>query len=212
MGGLIVKDLCILRRTSKNYLTVILIYALIALSGLWSADFFAGILSVLMIMMPVNLFSFDTAARWDGYSMALPVSRRQTVAARYLVAGLTLLLSLVLSLLLGGALIALGQVTDFWLYTITVGGCLLAGCLMNAILLPILYKWGPEKGRLGLMAVFGCAFGGALVLARLGTFDRLEQLPQPPLAGVLVIFVLAAAAVMAASFLLSCRFYAAKEA
>jgi len=209
MLGLMIKDLYVLRRMAKSYVAVIVIYGAMVLGGIWSAEFFAGIIMVLVIMLPINVFSWDHSARWEGYCMALPVSRRQMVAARYLVAALTMAAASVLALLLCIGLMAMGQGGEIGEYAVASVGSLLGGCLLNAVMLPILYKVGPEKGRLAMMGVFGVVLAAVFLVARWGAFDALEGASAGALLAGFAVFVVA---LMAASFLLSCRIYERKEA
>ena len=211
MSGLVMKDLCVLRRVAKTYLAIIVIYAALSMTGMWSADFFAGIMTVLVAMLPINVFSWDNAARWDGYCMALPVRRSRVVAARYVVALLALAEAAVLSLAMGGVLMALGQVADWEQYAISVGGTALGGCLLNALTMPILYKVGPERGRVAVFAVFGGTAVVVFLAAKAGAFDGLDALPQPSVAAILGVMVLIGAALLTVSYLVSCWIYQRKE-
>ena len=75
MTGLILKDILILRKTLRSYLLVLIVYAGIAFSGVWSADI-VGVLSVVTVMMiPMNVFAYDQQCKWDTYGLALPVGR-----------------------------------------------------------------------------------------------------------------------------------------
>ena len=214
MGGLIVKDLLVLRRVAKSYLAVVVIYAGVVLSGMWTAEMFTGMMVVLVTLLPTNLFSWDNYAKWDGYCMALPVGRDRVVAARYAVVLLLLLLTLPLSLILGAVMGAMGYTVVVDTYVLTVGGSMVSGCLLNALTIPVLYKVGPEKGRIALVAVFAGIFAAVMVAAKTRVFglqDELYQLTQFHVVVGLAIGGLAALALLAASYLISCRIYRRKE-
>ena len=82
--------------------------------------------------------------------------------------------------------------------------------LITAVTYPLLYRFGSEKGRLLLVAIFAAMFilaFGAVVLAiddMEGVVGRLKAVPAPALAAAAVI-VLAGANVL--SYRLSVKFY-----
>ena len=84
MKGLIFKDLFLLRGLWRNYLPMILIYAVIsAISS--SASILITLLCILIILIPTTTFTYDEAAKWDTLALTMPVRRSQIVGAKYLV-------------------------------------------------------------------------------------------------------------------------------
>ena len=214
MSGLIVKDLCVLRWTAKSYLVVIALYALFAFSGVWTAEIFSGVLAVLVTLLPANAFSWDNYVKWDSYCLALPVSRRRVVAARYVVTLLAAAAACLLGGALGVALQLLGRVEDLGVYLLSTGAATGAGCLMVAVILPLMYKVGPEKGRVALLAVIAIPFAAFLVLLQTEALTGLMLLPAPApwvLSALPFLLLAALAAVMGISFLISCRIYEKKQ-
>lgn len=214
MSGLVVKDLLVLRKAAKTYLVVLAIYGAMTLSGLWSPDLFAGIMAMMVMMLPINAFSWDNYTKWDDFCLALPVSRRQVVGARYWVVAAALVAAFVLSLLMGGALWAMGQLGDGMEYLLSVTGAVLGGALMNGVTLPIIYKVGPEKGRVAMFGTFGCLLAAIFLLGKGGAFQGLNQLPEPSrgqMALCVAIMLAGALLVLALSFALSCRIYGRKK-
>lgn len=149
MTGLLIKDLLTLKKTFYIYLLIVAFYALLGLKD-GNVGMIGGYLAVLTAILPTSSLSYDERCGWPRYAAALPVSRRMMVAEKY-----------VLSLLLG--LLGLGLCLLF----ILIGGqaplmenlelCLfffLMGQLLNAVLLPLLFRFGTERGRLLIVAVF----------------------------------------------------------
>lgn len=217
MTGLILKDFLILRKTLRAYLLVLIVYAGIAFAGAWSADI-VGVLSVVMMMLlPMNVFAYDKQAKWNVYGLALPVGRTKTVAARYLCVLLLCLFSMVLTAILGAALYAAGRVDDPLEFLVTCSAMGLMAMLINAILLPFLYRFGPERARILFIGVMGGVFLlVVLVLLPLGGLDRLKtlELAEPTLGQAAVVPAVAAMAglaLLALSFLLSRHFYGSQD-
>lgn len=215
MTGLILKDLLILRKTLRSYLFMLIVYVGIAFTGVWSADIVGVLLVVMVVMLPMNVFAYDKQAKWDTYGLALPVGRTKTVAARYLCVLLLCLLSVGLTAILGVMLYAAGRVEEPVEFLVSCSVMGLMSVLVNAIMLPFLYKFGPERAR---MMFFGIMGGIALVavvfLIPLGGLEWLKSLDAPTLeqiAAVPVAAVIAGLALLVLSFLLSRHFYGAKD-
>lgn len=215
MTGLILKDFLILRKSLRAYLFMLVIYAAIAFSGAWSADI-VGVLIVVMVgLLPMNVFSYDKQAHWDTYGLALPVGRTKTVAARYLCVLLLCLFSLALTAIAGVALYAVGRIEEPVVFMVSCVVMGLMAVLMNAIMLPTLYKFGPERARMMFYGIMGLlVLAGWLFLIPLGGVKWLESLGEPTPAQIAAVPVLAAIAgvvLLTLSFLLSRHFYGSKD-
>lgn len=217
MTGLILKDFLILRKSLRSYLSVLIVYAAIAFTGVWTADIL-GVLSVVTVMMlPMNVFAYDKQCQWDTYGLALPVGRTKTVAARYLCVLLLCIFSVALTAVLGAALYAMGRVEEPVEFMVSCSVMGLMSVLVNAIMLPFLYKFGPERARM----MFFCIMGGivlliAAVLFPLGGLEWLKslELAEPTLGQATIVPAAAALAglvLLALSFLLSRHFYGSKD-
>ena len=108
------------------------------------------------VVIAKNLFSQDRMSHWDAFSAALPDGRRSAVRARYL---FTLLLSVCCVLFaaaVSGLLYAFGLGTDTGLAELLVSGSAsVALCLFfTAVLLPLLYRFGPEKARFIIILIY----------------------------------------------------------
>ncbi len=217
MTGLILKDLLILRKTLRSYLFMLIVYAGIAFTGVWSADIVGVLLVVMVVMLPMNVFAYDKQAKWDTYGLALPVGRTKTVAARYLCVLLLCLLSVGLTAILGVMLYAAGRVEEPVEFLVSCSVMGLMSVLVNAIMLPFLYKFGPERARMMFFGIMGGIV--LLVVAALFPLGGLEwlkalELAEPTPAQVTAIPVIAAIAglaLLAVSFLLSRHFYGSKD-
>lgn len=217
MTGLILKDLLILRKTLRSYLFMLIVYVGIAFTGVWSADIVGVLLVVMVVMLPMNVFAYDKQAKWDTYGLALPVGRTKTVAARYLCVLLLCLLSVGLTAILGVMLYAAGRVEEPVEFLVSCSVMGLMSVLVNAIMLPFLYKFGPERARMMFFSIMGGIV--LLVVAALFPLGGLEWLkalelaePTPAQAAAIpAIAAVAGLALLAVSFLLSRHFYGAKD-
>lgn len=217
MTGLILKDFLILRKTLRSYLFIMIVYAAIAFSGVWTADIVGVLMVVVLMMLPMNIFAYDKQCQWDTYGLALPVGRTKTVAARYLCVLLLCVCSVALTAVLGAALYAAGRVEEPVEFMVTCSVMGLMSVLVNAIMLPFLYKFGPERAR---MMFFGIMGGVVLLIVAflfpLGGLTWLKslELTEPTFGQATIVPAAAALAglvLLAVSFLLSRHFYGTKD-
>ena len=215
MTGLILKDFLILRKTLRTYLLFLAVYVVLAFSGVWSPEFVSGFVMVMIAVLPMNVFAYDKQAKWDTYGLALPVGRTKTVAARYLCVLILCLATVVLECVFGAVLFAAGKLEDVGEYFFSGAVCGLMAALVNAILLPFLYKFGPERARIVLIGVVGIIFAAlAAVFVVIPKGDGvvwLETLSELQTAAIPVIGLLAGLALLCVSFLLSRHFYGRKD-
>lgn len=213
MTGLIIKDFLILRKTLRTYLFIMIVYTAIAFSGVWTADIVGVLMVVVLMMLPMNIFAYDKQCQWDTYGLALPVGRTKTVAARYLCVLLLCVLSVALTALLGAALYAAGRIDEPTEFMVTCSVMGLMSVLVNAIMLPFLYKFGPERARMMFLGILGGIFLlFAVILLPLGGLEWLKSLEivEPTFAQAILVPAAAALAglvLLALSFLLSRHFY-----
>lgn len=195
MMGLIKKDVYLSLSMLKSYVVVAAVFALLTMTGIYDISFFVTYLSVMCIMIPVNLFAYDEQARWDKYAAALPAGRAGMVKARYLFTILICFGTLVFALLLQLIVALFTGVQGQERTDLLLSGLLPTayGIFMNAVLLPLLFKFGSQKGRLYLILALGVGvgviFGGLTGLKRMGI--PLSALTVPffalPVAGLLVL-------------------------
>ena len=210
MSGLVLKDLLVLRKQGRSYLLIIGIYMVLAFAGVFDYSILSTMMVVLTMMLPMATFSYDELARWDKFAAAMPVGRSGIIKAKYLMAlaviGGAGLLCFVVNIIVAmidheaqlGALMA------------SLGGSLGAGLLINAAILPLLFKYGAEKSRSMMMVVMLAVFilvFGLITIAGEGGFALTNAMTAviPWLAALLVLggFVV--------SYRISQKLYAQKE-
>ena len=149
----------------------------------------------------MSAFAYDEQAKWDKFAAATPVGRQGVVQARYLFTLLLLLGGGVLSTVVSMAVVNLGkaEIEAWWEPLVVTAVVLLVGVALNAIILPILFKFGAEKSRVISMAIFVAVFGGIALLSAISKgrvnlnalTDTLASLPPALLIAVPVVVVFA---------------------
>ena len=216
MTGLILKDFLVSKRSLKAYLGIMIFYAVLTFLDVFNISFVTAFVSVMLIMLPIGAFSYDEAAKWDRYAMALPLGRRAVVGARYCFTLLVTLISLALALLSGVAVSVTGQ-GSFIEVMFSALTTLTAGLLVSDLLLPLCYKLGAERARPYLYAVVFIPIIVLFLAFRMGVhidaswLDRLALSNPVALLALSALPLLAALVLMFVSYLISCRIAANKE-
>ena len=201
MKGLMKKEFLMLWRASRAFMLICVVF--IAMSAI-SQDNIIFLFMPIMIsgLLPSTLLSYDERCKWQEFSGALPVSRAQLVSAKYLLGlgcmTLILLVTLIVHLIVRRfppqtLLSMLGAIYGLSLF-------------ISAVSLPMMFKFGVEKGRLWYYATLILVGGASGASAGVATDLFSEGLPSflwlIPVLGV-VIFAL--------SWLLAIRFYQKRE-
>ena len=220
MKGLLLKEFLILKPYLRIYAVMLSIYMLLDLTG--NASIFASMISAILLILPMSTFSADELARWDKFAAALPGGRRKVVTAKYQVLLVVLAGAFVLSCAvnLAAALFRRDRSTALPELLLVSVVCVAVGLLLNCILFPFLFKYGPQKGRIILIVMFAIFFGVlALIYALIKRRALILPLPLPfwqglprishAAIGLLVLVLLTA--VLAISYHISCRIYDKKE-
>lgn len=182
MSGLLLKEFYLLKSLSRSYLTILGLFLLLTLTGVYQSTMFSSIAVLLLTMVPLSTFSLDEMARWERFAAATPPGRRGVVAAKYLfslaMAGSALLLTGFVNLLI---LVLRPEETSAASLFLTSLVCVSVGLLMVGLLLPLTFWLGAQKSRILLVVVMGAVFG-VLTLGLLFLKERgvdLSALPSP---------------------------------
>lgn len=157
MKGLVLKDMLLMRRLSKQ----ILVVQAILIVSLWQQPLFVSSMVLMMASsFSMNLFTHDDYSKWDVYAKCLPVDTKRIVGARYISA---------LFIGLAGMLIVVAIV-------LFSGNDLLINILVSLIFVllfisatfPLFYRYGLDQGRwmlrLLMLLMVGAILGLSTVL------------------------------------------------
>ena len=158
--GLLKNDLYNLA-SYKTTLIIIVIFCGMAIIGTDAIYWGSVVIGIIVGMISLSTFSYDEMAKSNRYILTLPVTRKEIVLEKYILAiGATILGSLlgfVLTLLIGNIMnyVRPDNVIDINIDTLlatTIGG-LFGVSLIQAIQIPSIFKWGAEKGRIQMFIV-----------------------------------------------------------
>ena len=147
MKGLLMKDLLNLKQTIRIWALLLALFIVIGFAQ-QSPVYISSMLTVMVLLLPVNALAYDENCKWDAYALTMPVTRRDLALSKYLLAlvgaGAMALLSAVCALMMGA--------TPDEVFS-TIGLLLAAGLCMISILLPLLFRFGVQKGRMVMIVV-----------------------------------------------------------
>lgn len=147
MKGLIKKDFYIIKQNMKYILLFLAVFGIIALEG---DDILYFIPVFLITMIFITTFSYDDYNNWNAYAVTLPNGRKNVVKSKY-IASITLtvfatLITYILSVIIG----VINGNLDLSNMTSLILSGLFSVVLIQAIMYPLIFKFGAEKGRIWL--------------------------------------------------------------
>ena len=192
MEALLLKDLCVLWKQMRMML---LILAFLSVVG---GAFTSVFVVVWCALLPYTAIAYDERSHWDQLAAMMPFSKRDLVLSKYVLGWLCMAAATVLSLAFQTAAFAFNHEAP----SLSVWAmCFLGGTLALDLTLPMVFRFGVEKGRWGFMIiVFGVAVLGGVVA---GAAEELPGMPVPAMA----LLPLAAVAATAVSIPLSMKLY-----
>ena len=213
MTGLLYKDFLALKGHLSTYVVFFVIYGGLCAAGVFSPSVLGGMVVLISIITPMTTVTSDDISRWNRFAVASPACRRGVVAGKYLFTLLMVLLSTAVVSLLMVALSPTGRLDaplgEVLLAVLACGGIAL---LMNAVVLPLLLKFGAEKARMVSMALFLAVFGGfALVGLAAGNGFTLPAPPAWLIAALPGLLALLAVGGFVLSYFIAQAVYAKKE-
>ena len=215
MKGLLYKDISIMTRSFKgNILLLMALYGVLIL--VTREAYLAYAMTAVWGIYAASTINYDEQAHWDAYAATLPVTPGQVIGSKYLLCAASTAIGAVLSL----ALVFLAGVGGAE-YTLGILACAEVSVLMNALLMPITYRFGAAKSRAYLMIiVFAIVFGACFVAQEIlqnrmlrdsANMDIALQSQTAIVVGAVALSLLLTAVLYAISYTVCVRIYAKKE-
>ena len=202
MIALLRKDIYVADKQARLLIVLALIFCLIPNMGAFSSTY--ALMTAFMI--PINSLAYDDKSKWDKYAAMLPYRISELVGSKYLLCviytGLAFLIVAVGMAVQGLVVTRTGiDWTELWETELVL--IVTMAFIMN-LTLPLLYRFGTERGRMLMILMLGAALGMGLGLVKIAKVLRIPGLPLP-----LIVTAGVAAAVLLTviSVRLSMRFY-----
>lgn len=147
MLGLIKKDLLMVK---SNLKLVIIIFAVLFIMSLQKEFNMSFIPPFIVAMLFMSTFSYDEYNKWDAYAVTLPNGRKSVVASKYLATIILIAISIIITIILNIVVGLVNNNTNYESVLSTMAGCFFGIVLIVSIIYPFIFKYGIEKGRIGL--------------------------------------------------------------
>ena len=160
MKGLLLKDWYLTLRYQRTFLIIVAAFSIGgAISGAATSAFLAFYPCLMAGLMIPSLLAYDEREKWNVYTQILPITRAQYVTGKYLFG---LCIAVVMSMLTGIVMLIAREGFSGLSLRFTV-------CLtMQALMLPFIFRFGAEKGRV-IYAVVAGFFAAAAVAGWIAT-------------------------------------------
>ena len=204
MKGLLLKDWYMMIKYMKLHLLVCIIFLAVSVFGNGNR-FFEVYTMMLSGIIPISLNSYDERSGWIQYSNTLPYSRAQLVSAKYIISFLIWAAVAVCTLAVQGIRAYTGGVATDVAYSMLIIG---VGLIPSSLMLPFVFRFGSEKGRIAYVACIAIICGIMPFLSMEGmsvvnAADGIRLAADLVLPAVMLMF--------AVSWLLSVKFFKDRE-
>lgn len=166
MLGLIKKDLLMIKGNLKLIVIILFVVTIMSLNGLGNLSFVPALISIMLFM---STFSYDEYNKWDSYAITLPNGRKNVVKSKYLATLILVIISVVITTVLSFVVGYLNNDLNVDNIMDLMIGSLFVIFLIQIFMYPFIFKFGMEKGKIGL---FVSVFLAATVVQIV--FDKVE--------------------------------------
>lgn len=134
-------------------------------------------------MIPLNAIAYDEKCKWDRYAAMLPYRVSELVGCKYLLGVIYTLLAMVI--VAAGAVfrgVVLKTGFNFTELRNTILMLIVVMVFVMNFTLPMLFRFGTERGRILMILMLGVAVGLGLGIVKVADTLELPSLPVPAIA------------------------------
>lgn len=150
MKGLIKKDFLLIKSNVKLIVLMLFVFSIMTIQGQFDISF---IVPFIMVMIFMSTFSYDEYNKWDAYAITIPNGRKNIVKSKYIASLILIVVSIIISLLLNYIIGLVNNNLDLDKFISTLSGTTFATILILSIMYPFIFKFGIEKGRIGMFVI-----------------------------------------------------------
>ncbi len=207
MKGLLLKDFYLAIKYCKTFLLIVVVF--LGLSFFANGNlFFVYYPCLFTAMIPVTLLSYDERSKWELYSATLPYTKAQIVSAKYLIGLIGNMIVLLVAALAQAVRMSANGIFTMERYWMIMGTLVCMSFVSSTLVLPVMFRYGVEKGRIAYFLVLGAVCGGSVIMAMM--FDGNAGTGMNFGAG-MILALAVSVALYVLSWYLSIRFYQKRE-
>ncbi len=219
LKGLIVKDLQTIKSYKSTVIYMVIIFVVCAFFNKEVTSFLPIFMPLCFEMLGISSFSYDNLAKTDKYILTFPLTKKEIVKARYIyiliITLLGTLLGFVLTVITQGIKTSNMFDKEFLCNIVaTIIGSLSAILFLQAFQIPIMYKFGAEKGRIiQMIMIVALMIGISLIVTTLMKFFNISLDNFIVMLKDYIIAILGVSVIIlyTLSFAISCKIYEEKE-
>lgn len=208
MKGLFLKDCYMIKKYCRAVFFLMLVFLAVSAAG--DDNLFFTIYPMMVAsIIPTTLLSYDEKSGWNVYSGTFPYSRAQLVSVKYLMATALIAGVWMIAAAIQGIRTAAGVGLAWEELSWTLSILLLLGLISTSVILPIMFKYGVEKGRMAYYIMIAVTCGAGVAFPRIIEKINLSVNVQ----GYLIPILLAAAGIVlfCISWIVSIKIYEKRE-
>lgn len=222
MKGLIIKDLLNLS-SYKTTLLIILIFCSIGMVGTDAVNAAPIFITVMIGMIVLSTFNYDETSHAEKYILSLPLTRKEIVMSKYVLAIVANILGSIVGILLTIIIVNVINVIrpedliklDFENLSITAVSGIFGVALIQAIQIPSVYRFGAEKGRIQMFLLLFLLVlmiaGVGFLITKIGFDINIEKINRFMNHFGIPILILVSAILYYISYKISYKFFKKKE-
>ena len=209
--GLIIKDLMNIKSYKATIIFMILIFSAVSFFNGDITTFLPICITVIFGMIGISSCSYDNISNADKFILSFPTNRKDIVKARYIY----ILLLTIIGCILGVSCAMILQIIKSGSFE-EVGNILstVVGAFLGTIIIPIMYKFGAEKGRIiqmiSVILIFSFISAIAIFLTKILPYE-FEDLLNILISYGYIIISIVMLIIYIISYKISCKIYSKKE-
>lgn len=207
MRGLILKDWYMTQKYCRSYLLIAVVFLVVAFAG-EDNIFFAMYPCILCGMIPVNLLAYDERSRWQQYCGTLPYTEGQIVSGKYVVGLMAQVVMLLVTAVTQALRMNLNHTFQWKYFVEFLLIAFILSLVASSIILPFVFRFGVEKGRIVYFVLLGVMGGGSFIALDVLQGNMMNPIPMN---GVVPILCLVGIGIYALSWCLSVVLYKKRE-
>lgn len=203
MRGLLAKDGYIIFKQLKFFLILIVVFAVIPSPAL------SGFSIIYTAMLPMTVMAYDEQSKWDKFARMMPYSNKDLVLSKYVVGYIGVMGAALLTLISSMVCVAFGYgtvVERLSVVLISISG----GLLLEAVGMPMMLRFGVEKGRI-LFVIIAAAVTICSLASTSNSIRSELRMPAVPKISLLLLITAATVVLNLISIAVSARLYRTKE-
>lgn len=217
MRGLLIKDMKLMLRQKRSLLVVAGMGVMLMFTNGQPSSAIAYIVMLLTIFT-ISTISYDEYENGMNFLLTLPINRKTYVQEKFLFAGILALGSCVFAVAMAYMISMAKSIETSIQELFIVGGSVTAVALVIfAIILPLQIKFGAEKGRIAMFAVFAAVGVSSALAVKVMEMidgkqsDKLRLFSELTPGFIVILALFALILVLLASYVISVKIISKKE-